>query len=76
MFEDDDKIVNLIREHFRYLHWEDDDIELAASWIRMLAAVAHVANLPITHRKFPETLRCMANVLEIINVENQKLKKS
>ena len=54
-------------QYYKDLGWSDEDIKIALLFSIDLINALHLLNMPIRNNKFPEVLRGLANILELMN---------
>ena len=64
------KIENIVlsnNQYYKDLGWSDDDIDITKLFIVNLIKTFYILNIPIKNDKFPEVLRGLANILDLMN---------
>lgn len=65
-------IAETMRIHFAEMGWSEKDISIGMGWVTKVMLLLIVNQIPLTHEKFPEVLRSIANAMQVINESTKK----
>jgi len=63
-------LLESARDEMKMLGWDGQERIAGIIWLTFLVKTLYDSPLPMNHKKFPDLLRIMANILQVISDKN------